>query len=113
MRYYFLERYQSVNSAVTKYRGKRQAELTESEIEELDESEIDEVDHDMNMRMLQYGFEQLKESESSNAKGQRSSDKITRLWLNVGAFTRKATRSGGEGVLAKYWTYKGSLTTPG
>jgi len=102
----------SVNSAVTKYRGKRQAELTESEIDELDESEIDEVDHDMNMRMLRYGFEQLKESESSNAKGQRSSDKITRLWLNVGAFTRKATRSGGEGVLAKYWTYKGSLTTP-
>lgn len=105
----------NVDSAILKYMGKRQEELTESEVDGLDQDEIDEVDHDMNMRMLKYGFDQLKESEDSDVKERRSShqpEKIVRLWLNVGAFIRKATNKGKGGKLATYWTYNGSFTTP-
>ena len=58
----------------------------------------------------------ISESEDSDVKERRSShqsEKIVRLWLNVGAFIRKATNKGKGGKLATYWTYNGSFTTPG
>merc|ERR1711936_1368216 len=73
----------NVDSAILKYMGKRQ--------------------------------EELNESEDSDVKERRSShqpEKIVRLWLNVGAFIRKATNKGKGGKLATYWTYNGSFTTP-
>ena len=84
----------------------------------LDENEVTEIDHDMNMRNLQYGFDQLRgPSENQANEIGRFSERQTRtqvkLSLNVGAFIRKATNKGKRNTIAKYWTYKGSLTYPG
>ena len=84
----------------------------------LDENEVTEIDHDMNMRNLQYGFDQLRgPSENQANEIERFSERQTRnqvkLSLNVGAFIRKALNKGKKNNIAKYWTYKGSLTYPG
>ena len=77
-----------------------------------------EIDHDMNMRMLQYGFDQLT-GQSENLGNEieifperqikmRPISQV-KLSLNPGAFIRKAINK----RLANYWTYKGSFTYPG
>ena len=77
----------------------------------MDEEEIDEMDHAMNMRELQYGFEQLRdEGDSSVEKRGQTQIKLT---LNPGAFISKAINKGKANKIATYWTYKGSLTYPG
>ena len=91
--------------------GKREEELTEEDVESLDENEVTEIDHDMNMRKLQYGFEQLREDGDSSVEERGS--KQVKLSLNVGAFIRKAINKGRGNRIATYWTYKGSLTYPG
>jgi len=99
-----------VDTSVLKYFGKRAEEFTESDVEALDENDIDEVDHDMNMRNLQYGFEQLGLSGDSSVDKRATTE--VRLPLNIGAFIRKATNKGASNKVAKYWTYQGSLTYP-
>ena len=79
-----------MDTSVLKYFGKRAEEFTESEVEALNENDIDEVDHDMNMRNLQYGFEQLGLSGDSNVDKRATTE--VRLPLNIGAFIRKATK---------------------
>jgi len=73
-----------------------------------------EHDHSLNMRSLSYGFSKLGKLNKQNEKEKREphSDKI-KLTLNVGAFIRKAVRNGKEKEMSTYWSYKGSLTTPG
>ena len=73
-----------------------------------------EHDHSLNMRSLSYGFSKLGKLNKQNEKEKRTphSDKI-KLTLNVGAFIRKAVRNGKEKEMSTYWSYKGSLTTPG
>ena len=84
----------------------------------MDENEVTEIDHDMNMRNLQYGFDQLRgPSEKQANEVERFPEiratKQVKLSLNVGAFIRKATNKGKKNTIAKYWTYKGSMTYPG
>ncbi len=63
----------------------------------------------MNMRSLMSGMNDLAANEKKRAaKAQK-----TKLVLNVGAFIRKATNNGADKTMSTYWTYKGSLTTPG
>ena len=101
----------TVDNTVSKYFiGKRSSDLTEEELESMDEEEIDEMDHAMNMRELQYGFEQLRdEGDSSVEKRGQTQIKLT---LNPGAFISKAINKGKANRIATYWTYKGSLTYP-
>ena len=91
--------------------GKRAEELTEEEVERLDENDLAEIDHEMNMRMLQDGFDQLR--ENGNSKVQKRGEWSVQLSLSPGAFIRKATNKGKRNTIATYWTYKGSLTYPG
>jgi len=70
----------------------------------------DDYFHEVNMRSLHYGVNQIKEARLKN----RDLDEAeTKLKLNVGAFIRKAIRNGADKSMSTYWTYKGSLTTPG
>ena len=72
----------------------------------------------MNMRNLQYGFDQLRGPSEKQANEverfleQRATNQV-KLSLNVGAFIRKALNKGKKNNIAKYWTYKGSMTYPG
>merc|ERR1711962_311854 len=100
-------------------RGKRS--LHESmDVDEVEEKQL-EYDHELNIKSLQYAFSQLKESESETQETRievRSTPKYPhmkkiKLTLNVGAFIRKAIRNGADKTMSTYWTYKGSLTTPG
>jgi len=107
-----------VDDAVQRYFGKREEEFTETELEELDENELTEIDHDINMRNLQYGFDQLRgPSEKQTNEVERFPEvratNQVKLSLNVGAFIRKALNKGKRNNIAKYWTYKGSMTYPG
>jgi len=99
-----------IDNTVIKYFGKRSSELTEEELESMDEEEIAEMDHDMNMRELQYGFEQLRDDGDSSIE--KRGQKQVKLRLNPGAFISKAINKGKANRIATYWTYKGSLTYP-
>ena len=77
----------------------------------MDEDEIAEMDHAMNMRELQYGFEQLRGDGVSSVEKRGQTE--VKLTLNPGAFISKATNKGKKNLIATYWTYKGSLTYPG
>jgi len=99
-----------IDNTVIKYFGKRSSELTEEELESMDEEEIAEMDHDMNMRELQYGFEQLRDDGDSSIE--KRGQKQIKLRLNPGAFISKAINKGKANRIASYWTYKGSLTYP-
>ena len=76
------------------------------------EDEIAEMDHAINMRALQYGFEQLRDGGDSSVE-KRMTQKQIRLTLAPGAFISKAINKGIANRIATYWTYKGSLTYPG
>ena len=56
-------------------------------------------------------------TETTKAKKEKRSSEAEedemKLKLNVGAFIRKATRNGRDKTMSTYWSYKGSLTTPG
>merc|ERR1712025_354086 len=70
----------------------------------------DDYFHEVNMRSLHYGVNQIKEARLKN----RDLDEAeTKLKLNVGAFIRKAIRNGANKHMSTYWSYMGSLTTPG
>ena len=96
-------------------RGKRSTDGQMS-LDEIEESQL-EYDHELNLKSLQYAFDQLKvdddAKETHRVKRQNEpSTKRMKLTLNVGAFIRKAIRSGRDKTMSTYWTYKGSLTTP-
>merc|ERR1712136_261370 len=82
--------------------------------DEIEEEQL-EYDHELNLKSLQYAFDQLKVDENTNEshRVKRASMKRMKLTLNVGAFIRKAIRSGFDKTMSTYWSYKGSLTTPG
>jgi len=81
------------------------------DLEDVEEKQM-EHDHSLNMRSLSYGFSKLGKLNKEVEKREPHTDKI-KLTLNVGSFIRKAIRNGKENVMSTYWTYKGSLTTPG
>ena len=99
-------------------RGKRSTDAQMS-LDEIEENQL-EYDHELNLKSLQYAFDQLKADEN-NEETDRVKRQVTRrphmkrlkLTLNVGAFIRKAVRNGRDKTMSTYWTYKGSLTTPG
>lgn len=76
--------------------------------EELEEAELEHT-HDMNMRSLMYGMNDLTAQQK---KRKAAKDQMSKLSLNVGSFLRKATNKGKDKTMSTYWTYKGSLTTP-
>ena len=99
-------------------RGKRSTDGQMS-LDEIEESQL-EYDHELNLKSLQYAFDQLKVDEKAE-ETDRVKRSVTpkpphmkrmKLTLNVGAFIRKAIRSGNDKTMSTYWTYKGSLTTP-
>ena len=67
-------------------------------------------DHELNMRGLHFGLNELTE-----VKRQKREAKLeeVKLRLNPGAFIKKALQNGYDKTMSTYWTYKGSLTTPG
>ena len=87
------------------------------DLDDVEEKQL-EYDHELNIKSLQYGFNQLKESESETKETRLESRqnyphmKRIQLTLNVGAFIRKAIRNGRDKTMSTYWSYKGSLTTP-
>ena len=99
-------------------RGKRSTDAQMS-LDEIEESQL-EYDHELNLKSLQYAFDQLKVDEKAE-ETDRVKRSVTpkpphmkrmKLTLNVGAFIRKAIRSGRDKTMSTYWSYKGSLTTP-
>ena len=72
----------------------------------------DEADyyHEVNMRSLHYGLTQIKDEGIENRAATKEAVKLN---LNPGAFIRKAIRNGGDKTMSTYWTYRGSLTSPG
>lgn len=72
----------------------------------------EENDHEEEMRNIQKALEKLYAKENNPIMTRDSSDGM-RLRLNPGAFIRKATNNGGDNTLSTYFTYSGSLTTPG
>ena len=90
--------------------GKRS--ITESmDLDEVEEKQM-EYDHELNMKSLRNALTQLKTND--NAKETRAPHmKRLKLKLSVGAFIRKAIRNGADKTMSTYWSYKGSLTTPG
>merc|ERR1712133_305339 len=87
-------------------------------LDEIEEAQL-EYDHELNLKSLQYAFDQLKVDENAE-EADRVKRSVTRkphmkrmkLTLNVGAFIRKAIRNGRDKTMSTYWSYKGSLTTP-
>jgi len=97
-----------------KHLGKKKRSIDEQmSLDELEEAQL-EYDHNLNLKSLQYAFDQLKVDENANEshRVKRQSMKRFKLTLNVGAFIRKAIRNGRDKTMSTYWTYKGSLTTP-
>ena len=88
-------------------------EITEEELEEEKRAYHDHKEHEMNMKSLAKGFKRLARMADNKDKKRANSDGETVLSLNVGAFIRKATNNGADKTMSTYWTYKGSLTTPG
>jgi carbonic anhydrase len=83
-------------------------------LDEIEEAQL-EYDHELNLKSLQYAFDQLKVDENAEETHRIKRDphmKRMKLTLNVGAFIRKAIRNGRDKTMSTYWTYKGSLTTP-
>jgi len=78
-------------------------------VEEKMDEEVDYY-HEVNMRSLHYGLNQMKEAKLKNRE---AAEEEVKLKLNIGAFIRKAIRNGRDKTMSTYWTYKGSLTTPG
>ena len=80
-------------------RGKRSTD-TQMSLDEIEESQL-EYDHELNLKSLQYAFDQLKVDENAE-EADRVKRSVTRkphmkrmkLTLNVGAFIRKAIRNG-------------------
>ena len=81
------------------------------DLEEVEEQQM-EHDHALNVRSLSYGFTKLAEMNNNVGKRAPHNNKIP-LNLNVGAFIRKAIRNGADKHMSTYWSYMGSLTTPG
>jgi len=79
-------------------------------IREAEERQL-ENEHEEALRGLQEGLEELMPLDS-NGKLVRSSHSEVKLRLNPGAFIRKATNDK-HGCFATYFSYFGSLTTPG
>merc|ERR1711962_1402609 len=79
---------------------------------EVEEKQL-EHDHELDIKSLQYAFSQLKESESETKETRAPHMKRIKMTLNVGAFIRKAIRNGADKTMSTYWSYMGSLTTPG
>ena len=99
--------------------GKKKRSIDEQmSLDELEEAQL-EYDHNLNLKSLQYAFDQLKVDENAE-EADRVKRAVTRkphmkrmkLTLNVGAFIRKAIRNGRDKTMSTYWSYKGSLTTP-
>ena len=84
------------------------------DLDEVEEQQM-EQDHALNVRSLSYGFNKLAEMNNdieTRAPHKTHNNKI-KLNLNVGAFIRKAVRNGKDKHMSTYWSYQGSLTTPG
>lgn len=79
--------------------------------EEIEDAELDHY-HNLNVRSLAYGFSQIMKArkDKRTTQGEEAEHKLK---LNVGAFIRKAVRNGADKTMSTYWTYHGSLTTPG
>ena len=71
--------------------------------------EADDKEHEDSLRNLQEALDELN-SQESNGKSKRATE--VKLRLNPGAFIRKATNDY-DGCFSTYFTYQGSLTTPG
>ena len=71
--------------------------------------EADDKEHEDSLRNLQEALDELN-SQDSNGKSKRATE--VKLRLNPGAFIRKATNDY-YGDFSTYFTYQGSLTTPG
>ena len=69
-------------------------------------------DHDEEMNNIQEALKQLYAKDSNTRMTRGSSDGVP-LRLNPGAFIRKATNNGEDKTQSTYFTYSGSLTTPG
>ena len=101
--------------------GKKKRSIDEQmSLDELEEAQL-EYDHNLNLKSLQYAFDQLKVDENAeethrvkrqNPVTYKPHMKRMKLTLNVGAFIRKAIRNGRDKTMSTYWSYKGSLTTP-
>ena len=95
-------------------RGRRSTD-DQMSMDEIEESQL-EYDHELNLKSLHYAFDQLKvdeNAEETHREKRVPHTKRMKLTLNVGAFIRKAIRNGRDKTMSTYWTYKGSLTTPG
>ena len=95
--------------------AKAQRSIGADESMDLDEIEEKQLEHDhaLNIKSLNYGFNQLKLAEEKSKKETRlPHNKKVKLTLNIGAFIRKAVRNGKEKIMSTYWSYHGSLTTP-
>ena len=94
-------------------KGKRSTD-DQMSLDEIEENQL-EYDQELNLKSLHYAFDQLKVDENTNESNRvkrTPSTKRMMLTLNVGAFIRKAIRSGQDKTMSTYWSYKGSLTTP-
>lgn len=77
---------------------------------EEDETDQDDHDHELNMRGLHFGLNKLAETKRQKREAKEEEMKLR---LNPGAFIKKALYNGKDKTMSTYWTYKGSLTTPG
>jgi len=84
---------------------------------DLAEAEEQQMEHDhaLNVRSLSYGFTKLAELSNNveTRNPHKTHNRKIPLNLNVGAFIRKAIRNGANKHMSTYWSYMGSLTTPG
>merc|ERR1712088_140183 len=53
------------------------------------------------------------QASGKNKRDACPADGAAKLSFNPGAFIRKVTANGADKTMSTYWTYKGSLTTPG
>ena len=69
----------------------------------------DDKEHVESLRNLQVALDELN-AQDRNGKSKRATE--AKIRLNPGAFIRKATNDN-YGCFSTYFTYEGSLTTPG
>jgi len=81
-------------------------------IEEV-ETDQDNHNHELNLRGLHFGLNKLTETKRQKREIGIAKQEEMKLRLNPGAFIKKALNNGNDKTLSTYWTYKGSLTTPG
>lgn len=92
---------------------RRSAEKEDNEVMTEDKrAEIDDRDHARNMRNFNVALKKMQAS-GKNKRDACPADGAAKLSFNPGAFIRKVTANGGDKTMSTYWTYKGSLTTPG